>query len=188
MHLIEVLLPIPLEKTYTYNVPATLSVPKRGMRVLVPFGRQKNMIGLVFNADIQSELNPDKIKDVISVLDDEIVVTESQFWLWQWIAQYYICPLGDVMGFAMPNGLLKKNIDVETNVDFIQIAGEYAEKEKIAALLSQLQKTAKQQYKLFLFYLANCQASDGSYQAIEKKQLLHESNATMPILQTLITQ
>ncbi len=188
MPLIEVLLPIPLEKTYTYNVPATLPVPKRGMRVLVPFGRQKNMIGLVFNADIQSNLNPDKIKDIISVLDDEIVVTESQFWLWQWIAQYYICPLGDVMDFAMPNGLLKKNIDVETNVDFIQIADEYAEKEKIDTLLSQLQKTAKKQYNLFLFYLANCQNSDGSYQAIEKKQLLHESNATMPILQSLINK
>lgn len=111
------------------------------------------MIGLVFNADIQSDLNPDKIKDVISVLDDEIVVTESQFWLWQWIAQYYICPLGDVMDFAMPNGLLKKNIDVEINVDFIQIADEYAEKEKIEALLSQLQKTAKKQYNLFCFIL-----------------------------------
>ncbi len=101
----EVVLPIPLEQTYTYQVPEAL-VPqvRRGVRVEVPFGKGKYYAGLVWR--VHREAPEWDTKPILAVIDEEPVVSESQLALWQWIADYYVCTLGEVMDVAMPS-LLK---------------------------------------------------------------------------------
>jgi primosomal protein N' (replication factor Y) len=101
----DIILPLALPKrTYTYSVPesvATLIQP--GVRVEVQFGRSKRYSGLVERVHHQA---PDyEVKPILSVLDEVTVVTPQQFRLWDWMADYYCCTLGEVMSAALPGHL-----------------------------------------------------------------------------------
>ena len=101
----EVILPLAVEGTFTYAVPETLAAQlERGARVLVQFGKKKVYSGLVFKL---SSSHPDgfKPKQIIGILDDRPTVNDQQFLLWQWMASYYMCTLGEVMKAALPAGL-----------------------------------------------------------------------------------
>lgn len=101
----DIILPLALPKrTYTYSVPesvATLIQP--GVRVEVQFGRSKRYSGLVERVHHQA---PEyEVKPILSVLDEVTVVTPQQFQLWDWMADYYCCTLGEVMSAALPGHL-----------------------------------------------------------------------------------
>ena len=101
----EILLPLPIPGTYTYRVPFELNQKaKVGQRAVVQFGKTKIMSGLIISL---TEEVPDctSIKYLLDILDDDPVVNENQLKLWQWIASYYICYLGDVMQVALPSAL-----------------------------------------------------------------------------------
>ena len=107
MTYVDVILPVPLDGTFTYRLPEALVAGCRaGMRVLVPFGKTKTYAGLVVRIhNDRPQLSDDQIKDVLSVLDGAPVVLAPQLRLWQWIADYYMSPVGDVMKAALPAGL-----------------------------------------------------------------------------------
>ena len=99
---VDVILPLPLEGFFTYAVPERLAEKvKRGVRVLVPLGKSKRYVGLAVEVH---DRKPDfaQIKEVMEVLDAEPVVREEQFRLWQWIADYYLSPIGEVYNAAFP--------------------------------------------------------------------------------------
>lgn len=97
-------MPLALAKSYTYAVPEDLVGDlKKGIRVEVQFGRKKHYTGIVFG--LHGTAPGYKVKPILSVLDLEPVVTENQLKLWQWMADYYACTLGEVMGAAMPGHL-----------------------------------------------------------------------------------
>ena len=102
---VDVILPLPLDGLFTYSVPTTLAGQvKIGVRVLVPFGRSKTYVGIV----AKSNLNHDAqihIKDILQVLDAEPILLPHQLQLWQWIADYYLSPIGEVYKAALPSGL-----------------------------------------------------------------------------------
>ena len=101
----EILLPLPIPGTYTYRVPFELNLKaKVGQRAVVQFGKTKIMSGLIISL---TEEVPDctNIKYLLDILDDDPVVNENQLKLWQWIASYYLCYLGDVMQVALPSAL-----------------------------------------------------------------------------------
>ena len=101
----EILLPLPIPGTYTYRVPFELNQKaKVGQRAVVQFGKTKIMSGLIISL---TEEVPDctNIKYLLDILDDDPVVNENQLKLWQWIASYYLCYLGDVMQVALPSAL-----------------------------------------------------------------------------------
>ncbi|HRX13372.1 MAG TPA: primosomal protein N', partial [Draconibacterium sp.] len=77
---------------------------KPGQRVIVQFGQKKLYAALVFSL---SDSKPEniEIKEVQQILDEEPVVFAKNFELWEWIAKYYCCPLGDVFRAALPTGL-----------------------------------------------------------------------------------
>lgn len=75
-----------------------------GVRVLVPFGKSKRYIGIAVSMH-DNEPEGYAVKDVEEVLDAAPVVTEQQYRLWQWIAQYYMSPVGEVYKAALPSGL-----------------------------------------------------------------------------------
>lgn len=106
LHFIDVILPIPIQKLFTYSITdAEAEYLKVGMRVSVPFGKSKIYTGLVHNI----HQNPPLIyeaKDIHQILDETPLVTEIQIKFWEWIASYYMCTLGDVMRAALPNAFI----------------------------------------------------------------------------------
>ncbi|HEY0047104.1 MAG TPA: primosomal protein N' [Flavobacterium sp.] len=114
MHFVQVILPLSLSKTFTYSVSeAEFDYVKVGMRVAVPFGKNKIYTALI--VDIHQE-KPElyEAKEIHQILDDKPVVTAFQLEHWNWMANYYMCPIGDVYRGAMPSSLL---LESETMVN-----------------------------------------------------------------------
>ncbi|MDT0607226.1 replication restart helicase PriA [Croceitalea rosinachiae] len=103
---LDVVLPIPLERLFTYRLSREeASLVKRGMRVAVPFGKSKIYTALTFDIH-HNEPQVYEAKEIHQLLDDEPIVTEIQFKHWQWIADYYMCTLGEVVRGALPGSFL----------------------------------------------------------------------------------
>lgn len=99
---IEVVLPLALPKLYTYAVPKTwLQDIQIGKRVEVQFGKQKLYTAIIFSI---SALAPTDYvpKEILSIVDEQPILTIQQLQFWQWIANYYMCTLGEVMQAALP--------------------------------------------------------------------------------------
>lgn len=114
----EIILPLPLYATYTYEIPPEYeSVIQVGSRVLVQFGKKKYYTGIVERIHA---LRPDyEIKPISSVLDSRPVVRYPQMKLWNWISEYYLCSVGEVYKAAVPTGLKPESETIITlNEDF----------------------------------------------------------------------
>ena len=97
----DIILPIAFD-SFTYLVPDKLEGQvMRGCRVIVPLGKTKIHTGVVLCVRDDRPQGVE-LKEIIDVLDDAPVVLDAQIRFWQWMAQYYICPLGDVMKCALP--------------------------------------------------------------------------------------
>ncbi|MDR0363424.1 MAG: primosomal protein N' [Bacteroidales bacterium] len=112
----DILLPLKLERTFTYRVPYHLNdAIKIGQRVTVPFGKNKLYSGLVRR--IHKEIPQVKeVKYLHAILDEYPIINEKQFQLWEWIAQYYLCAIGEVMNAALPSAL-KLNSETKIALD-----------------------------------------------------------------------
>ena len=100
----DLILPLPLANTFTYEIPEKISDVEKGMRVVVQFGAKKLYTALVYEVH-QNAPAKYRAKPILAVLDDFPVVVSSQFSFWEWIAAYYCCHLGEVMQAALPSGL-----------------------------------------------------------------------------------
>ena len=105
---IDVILPLPLKQKFTYQVGQEhISDLEIGCRVAVPFGKSKIYAGLV---DAIHYSKPEyEVKFIIDVLDDLPIVSSSNLTLWQWISDYYMCSLGEVMNAALPSAFKLAN-------------------------------------------------------------------------------
>ncbi|WP_436836412.1 replication restart helicase PriA [Polaribacter vadi] len=114
------MLPIPIQKTFTYSVTdEEYNFLKKGMRVAVSFGKTKLFTGLVFNIHQKAPILYEA-KDIHQILDDKPLVNEHQLKHWQWIANYYMCALGDVYRASLPSAfLLESETIVYKNEAFI---------------------------------------------------------------------
>lgn len=116
---VEVVVPLPLHATFTYSVPEHLrDAVGVGYRVIVPFGKRKFYTAIVVGTP---NLPPAgmEVKEVVMVLDRYPVVRHPQMKLWQWIADYYLCAIGDVFKAAVPAGLkIESETFIEVNPDF----------------------------------------------------------------------
>ena len=109
MYFVEVILPLSLAKTFTYSISETeFHYIKKGMRVVVPFGKNKMYTALVLEVH-QNKPTLYEAKEIHQILDEKNIVTEIQLAHWQWIASYYMCAIGDVYRGAMPSGLLMES-------------------------------------------------------------------------------
>ncbi len=109
----DVILPLPLKQLFTYSIPDSMQNSIGiGKRVIVQFGKRKIYAAIVHSVH-NNKPKDYKTKDIVSVLDDNPIVNESQLKLWQWIANYYMCSLGEVFKASMPSGL---KLESETKV------------------------------------------------------------------------
>ncbi len=114
----EVLLPLAVPGVFTYLVPDELIASvKVGCRVSVQFGRNKIYSAIVMKLHNQKPAY--NTKPILSLIDENPIVLPSQLNFWNWISQYYICHLGEVMNTALPSGLkLNSETKVIINEDF----------------------------------------------------------------------
>ena len=111
----EILLPLPLKGTFTYRIPQQMNGRLIfGMRAVVPFGKNKLYSGLVVEVHQRVPHQID-VKYILDAIDEHPVVSERQFALWQWMANYYMCTLGEVMSCALPSAL---KLAGETKIQF----------------------------------------------------------------------
>lgn len=118
--LIEVVLPLPLPTTFTYRIPPDMQTNAIGVgcRVIVPFGKKKFYTGIVTGMPLTPPAGYE-IKDIALTLDDAPVVRHPQLKHWEWVADYYLCALGDVYKAAVPSGLkIESETFLEANPDF----------------------------------------------------------------------
>jgi primosomal protein N' (replication factor Y) len=95
----EVALPVPLDRTFTYAIGADRR-PVRGARVIAPF-RSEKLIGIVTVADTAAPTEFEA-RELEAVLDEEPILSEHLLKLAEWIAQYYLAPLGEVLRGMLP--------------------------------------------------------------------------------------
>lgn len=116
----DVILPLPLENTYTYGIPADLEkavIP--GCRVIVHFGKKRYYTAIVREVHERTPKSEYETKEIYALLDATPVLRRPQLRFWQWISDYYICKLGDVYKAALPSGLkLESETTVTYNEDF----------------------------------------------------------------------
>ena len=106
INFINVILPIPLQKLFTYRITeAEASFVKIGTRVAVPFGKSKIYTAIVFEIHSE-EPKAYEAKEIFQILDETPIVSAMQLKHWQWIASYYMCSLGDVLRASLPKAFL----------------------------------------------------------------------------------
>ena len=117
---IEVILPIPIQKTFTYSVTEEeANFLQIGMRVAVPFGKSKMYSALVLNIH-QTRPTLYEAKEIHQILDETPLVNKQQLQHWQWISEYYMCSLGDVYRASLPSAfLLESETIINKNQSFI---------------------------------------------------------------------
>ncbi len=106
LNFVNVILPIPLERSFTYAISDEEAlVLQPGMRVAVPFGKSKIYTAIIYNVH-QNPPEAYEAKEIHEILDDYPIVTPVQLKHWEWIASYYMCTLGEVVRSALPGAFL----------------------------------------------------------------------------------
>ena len=191
MNYADLILPLPLQGTFTYAVPASMqSAVRVGMRVLVPFGRSKTYLGIV--ARLHDERPQGyEVKSVAQLMDSEPIITPQQLQLWQWIADYYLAPIGDVYKAALPAGLKAEDGYRPKTETYIRLTPAYQNEAALHVALNVLARAPKQ-LEAFVEYLAlsGWDQMDGGRMMgevgeITREELLNASHASATTLQQL---
>ena len=191
MKYVDVILPLPLDGTFTYSVPDGMEgkvVP--GVRLLVPLGKSKKYIAMA------TRLHDDKpafsCKPIEAVLDSTPSLLPQQMRLWQWIGYYYMAPLGDVYNAAMPGGL-KSTEKFKPKMElYVELASTYRSEQALHVALNLVQRALKQVKALTTFLsLSHWDSLDGDtpregIKKVTKEELMNESHCTAAVVKALI--
>lgn len=191
MKYVDVILPLPLDGTFTYSVPDGMEgkvVP--GVRLLVPLGKSKKYIAMA------TRLHDDKpafsCKPIEAVLDNTPSLLPQQMRLWQWIGYYYMAPLGDVYNAAMPGGL-KSTEKFKPKMElYVELASTYRSEQALHVALNLVQRALKQAKTLTTFLsLSHWDSLDGDtpregIKKVTKEELMNESHCTAAVVKALI--
>ena len=146
----DVILPVPLSGLFTYSVPEGMAVGI-GMRVLVTFGRSKKYMGIVASLH-NNKPEGYEVKPIAQLMDPEPIVTDNQLKLWQWIADYYMSPIGEVYKAALPSGLKAEDGYRPKTELYIQLTPKFRNERSLHVAIDMLQRAPKQM-RAFLDYL-----------------------------------
>ncbi len=158
MRYVEVILPLPLEGTFTYVVPdALLDKVVPCVRLLVPFGKTKTYIGICDTYPSDHPNNNDdndgiEYKAILAILDDGPVLLPQQLQLWHWIANYYMSPIGDVYKAALPSGLKGEDSYKPHTEVYVCLGKQFRGEQELHIALNGLARATKQQ-KVLMSYL-----------------------------------
>lgn len=191
MKYVDVILPLPLDDSFTYSVPEAISVDiVPGMRVLVDFRRKKTMALVTGVHDVKPSF---KCKDILGAPDSIPVVVPSQLGLWRWIACYYMSPLGEVYNVALPGGLKTPGAYKPKTETCLALAPEYRDRRALGVALGMLVR-AREQARTFSCYLQMSRwdtivgRSDTAVAPVEitRDELMNSSHCTAAVLKSLV--
>ncbi len=145
---VDVILPVPLDGFFTYSVPSSANEQVEvGKRVLVPFGRNKTYVGIIASIHHQQPEGY-QTKDILQVLDSTPMLLGNQLRLWQWIADYYMSPIGEVFKAALPSGLKAEDGYKPKTETYIRLAPQFRSEQALHIALDMLRRAPKQQAAL----------------------------------------
>lgn len=188
---VDVILPLPLEGMFTYSLPADLSASLLpGMRVVVPLGKSKTYVGLAVR--LHDEQPGFEVKDVMEVIDAKPVVTDVQLRLWQWLSEYYLSPIGEVMNAALPLGMKSKGVYKPKTETYVELGKDFRQEQALHVALDMLRRSPKQ-LKVFSEYLHLSHWEDAfsgtdsvdSVQEITRDELMNEAHCTSSVFKAL---
>jgi len=188
----DVILPLPLDGQFTYAVPPSLeNRVKTGQRVLVPFGRNKNYVGIIGRLhDVEPQGY--QVKPIDVLLDDSPVLLPGQLKLWQWISDYYMSPIGEVYKAAMPAGLKAEDGYKPRTETFIRLTANYQNEPTLHVALNMLARAPKQQ-EAFIAYLSlsRWDTIEGNtcreaVLEITREELMNAAETTLPVINQLV--
>ena len=192
MHYVDVLLPLPLEGLYTYAVPTEMEGRVSfGMRVMVPLGKTKTYVAMAVRVH-QDKPQANSLKSILQVLDQHPVLLPEQYRLWQWIAHYYMSPLGDVLKAALPAGLKNEEHYKPRTETYIRLTQNFRTEQAQHIAMDMLARAEKQQHMLATFLqllydnLPPAANEEQSGIGITREELLNTSHANVAVLQALI--
>ncbi len=122
--ILQVAINAPLSRLFDYLPPANVAAPGPGCRILVPFGRQRQ-IGTVIAHTAKSELPLSKLRRVLSTIDIEPVLSDQDLWLIRFTSDYYHHPIGEVVAAALP-ALLRQGKPLDPVIQRLAITSEGA--------------------------------------------------------------
>ena len=189
---VDVILPLPLDGVFTYSVPSSLEEQVRmGLRVLVPFGRNKTYVGIISSIHHQAPEGY-QTKDILQVLDVSPILLDSQLKLWNWIAEYYMSPIGEVYKAALPSGLKAEDGYRPKTELYIRLTEKFQNEQALHVALNMLQRAGKQ-LTAFVEYLAlshwdtlSGQSCQEPVVEITRDELVNSSHASLQTVNALI--
>jgi len=128
--IVDVALPLPLQKTFSYRVPAPWETFARLLvRVKVPLGN-RTLVGFVVAV---TEGDEQGLKDILDILDIFPLIGRATFELCAWASAYYLAPIGVALKYTVPSGLkverylsLKAKADAVRHLDGLTLKAAYA--------------------------------------------------------------
>ncbi|MEL7003427.1 MAG: primosomal protein N' [Bacteroidota bacterium] len=131
---VDVILPVPIPRMFTYRVPFNLNDKvASGCRVIVQFGPRKILTGVIGRLHNEPPAKYEA-KYLLELLDDSPVVHSIQIEMFQWMASYYMCTIGEVFNIAIPSGLKlssESKIQLHPEFDFYESPYEFDDNEEL---------------------------------------------------------
>ena len=165
---------MPLDGYFTYAIPQQWrDSVKTGQRVLVPFGRNKQHVGIIAKLH-DNQPQGYEVKDILQLMDAEPILLPSQLALWQWISTYYMSPIGEVYKAALPAGLKAEDGYRPKTETYIRLTEAFSSEAAQHIALNMLQRAPKQLKALtdFLFL------AEG---AVTRDELLNEGHTLQTV-------
>lgn len=188
---VDVIVPLPLEGTFTYSVPHNLAERVRfGVRVAVTFGASKVHTAIVVR--VHQEKPAFNVKDIVDVIDDQPMLLEQQYQLWQWLSGYYLAPLGDVYNAALPAGLkVEENYKPRTET-YIDLCEPLRNEQSLNVALDMLKRARNQREALMHFLrISHWETIEGTQTAepvvdITREELMNVSRCSYAVIKSLV--
>ena len=188
---VDVIVPLPLEGTFTYSVPHNLAERVRfGVRVAVTFGASKVHTAIVVR--VHQDKPAFNVKDIVDVIDDQPMLLEQQYQLWQWLSGYYMAPLGDVYNAALPAGLkVEENYKPRTET-YIDLCEPLRNEQSLNVALDLLKRARNQRETLMHFLrISHWETIEETQTAepvvdITREELMNVSRCSYAVIKSLV--
>lgn len=188
---VDVIVPLPLEGTFTYSVPHNLAERVRfGVRVAVTFGASKVHTAIVVR--VHQDKPAFNVKDIVDVIDDQPMLLEQQYQLWQWLSAYYMAPLGDVYNAALPAGLkVEENYKPRTET-YIDLCEPLRNEQSLNVALDLLKRARNQREALMHFLrISHWETIEGTQTTepvmdITREELMNVSRCSYAVIKSLV--
>lgn len=191
MKYVDVIVPLPLEGTFTYAVPKNLRDRVRfGVRVAVTFGTSKVHTAIVVH--VHDNVPDFKVKAIIDVIDDQPMLLTQQYQLWKWLSAYYMAPLGDVYNAALPAGLKVEENYKPRMETYIDLCSPYRSEQALNVAFDLLKRAQNQQEVLTHFLrISHWETLQGSVTRepvvdITREELMNVARCSYAVIKRLV--